>query len=158
MPGDVDHPVRSIPQAVLRVDADGEPPLRVTIVCGNPRHRRQLAALLARTPGVEAEGWAESAAALSVLEEGSAVVVRPAVAPASPRPLLAPRQQEVLVAYASGNELLATVARTLGMNAETFKTHLRRIRAKYQAVGRPAPTRRDLYVRAVEDGPIPPPS
>jgi hypothetical protein len=49
-------------------------------------------------------------------------------------------------------------ARSLGMDQETFKTHLRRIRVKYRAVGRPAPTRRDLYVRAVEDGPLPPPS
>jgi DNA-binding CsgD family transcriptional regulator len=44
------------------------------------------------------------------------------------------------------------------MDLETLKTHLRRIRVKYRAVGRPAPTRRDLYVRAVEDGLLPPPS
>jgi DNA-binding CsgD family transcriptional regulator len=77
--------------------------------------------------------------------------------PADRRPQLAPRQREVLVAYVSGNDLLPTVARRLGMQRETFKTHLRRIRGKYQEVGRPAPTRRDLYVRAVEDGLIPPP-
>jgi hypothetical protein len=44
------------------------------------------------------------------------------------------------------------------MDRETLKTHLRRIRAKYAEVGRPAPTRRDLYVRAVEDGLVPPPA
>jgi hypothetical protein len=44
------------------------------------------------------------------------------------------------------------------MDPETLKTHLRRIRAKYAEVGRPAPTRRDLYVRAVEDGLLAPPS
>jgi hypothetical protein len=45
-----------------------------------------------------------------------------------------------------------------GIDPETLKTHLRRIRAKYREVGRPAPTRRDLYVRAIEDGLLPPPS
>jgi hypothetical protein len=44
------------------------------------------------------------------------------------------------------------------MDRETLKTHLRRIRMKYAEVGRPAPTRRDLYVRAVEDGLVPPPA
>jgi hypothetical protein len=43
------------------------------------------------------------------------------------------------------------------MERETLKTHLRRVRAKYAEVGRPAPTRRDLYIRAVEDGLLPPP-
>jgi DNA-binding CsgD family transcriptional regulator len=75
-----------------------------------------------------------------------------------PRPDLAPRQREVMVAYAAGNELLPTVARRLGVDEETVKTHLRRIRRKYADVGRPAPTRRDLYVRAVEDGLLPPPT
>ena len=74
------------------------------------------------------------------------------------RPQLSRRQREVLVAYATGSDLLPTVARRLGMDPETLKTHLRRIRAKYAQVGRPAPTRRDLYVRAVEDGLVPPPS
>lgn len=73
------------------------------------------------------------------------------------RPQLAARQREVLVAVVAGNDLLTAVARRLGVNEQTIKTHLRRIRSKYSAVGRPAPTRRDLYVRAVEDGLIPPP-
>lgn len=74
------------------------------------------------------------------------------------RPTLARRQREVLIAYVSSSDLLPTVARTLGMDRETLKTHLRRIRAKYAELGRPAPTRRDLYVRAVEDGLLAPPS
>jgi RNA polymerase sigma-70 factor (ECF subfamily) len=72
-------------------------------------------------------------------------------------PALSPRQREVLVAYVGGSDLLPVVARALGMDRETLKTHLRRIRAKYADAGRPAPTRRDLYVRAVEDGLVPPP-
>ena len=34
--------------------------------------------------------------------------------------------------------------------------HVRRIRAKYAAASRPAPTKLDLYHRAVEDGIVPP--
>ena len=74
------------------------------------------------------------------------------------RPQLSPRQREVLVAYVSSGDLLPTVARQLGMDPETAKTHLRRIRFKYAEAGRPAPTRRDLYARALEDGHISPPS
>jgi hypothetical protein len=74
------------------------------------------------------------------------------------RPQFAARQREVLVAYVTGSPLLPTVARELGMGPETLKTHLRRIRAKYVEAGRPAPTRHDLYVRAVEDGLVPPPT
>jgi hypothetical protein len=74
------------------------------------------------------------------------------------RPELAPRQLDVLRAYVSSSDLLPTVARQVGMDPETLKTHLRRIRAKYTAAGRPAPTRRDLFVRAVEDGVLPPPT
>ena len=88
----------------------------------------------------------------------AAALGRPAPPLAAERPLLAPRQREVLVAYVEGNDLLPTVARQLGLGTETLKTHLRRIRAKYAEVGRPAPTRRDLYVRAVEDGLVRPPS
>ena len=77
---------------------------------------------------------------------------------AASRPTLARRQREVLIAYVSSSDLLPTVARSLGMDRETLKTHLRRIRAKYTEVGRPAPTRHDLYVRAVEDGLLAPPS
>ncbi len=78
--------------------------------------------------------------------------------PAVRRPTLSARQHDVLLAYVSSSDLLPTVARRLRMDPETTKTHLRRIRAKYAQAGRPAPTRRDLYVRAVEDGLLPPPS
>jgi DNA-binding CsgD family transcriptional regulator len=88
----------------------------------------------------------------------AALVRGAAPRPVDTRPQLSPRQREVLVAYATGSDLLPTVARRLGMDPETLKTHLRRIRAKYGQVGRAAPTRRDLYVRAVEDGLVPPPS
>ena len=52
----------------------------------------------------------------------------------------------------------SAVARSVGMGAETPKTHLRRIRAEYADAGRPVPTRCGLYVRAIKDGVLPPPS
>src|SRR6476469_929761 len=82
-------------------------------------------------------------------------VPAPAAAPA--RPTFSARQVDVLTAYGQSSALIDVVARGLGMTGESMKTHLRRIRAKYSAVGRAAPTRRDLYVRAIEDGYLPPP-
>jgi DNA-binding CsgD family transcriptional regulator len=89
---------------------------------------------------------------------GALLPPTPQPAPGLARPQLSARQRQVLVACAASSDLLPTVARGLGVDEETVKTHLRRIRAKYAAVGRPAPTRRDLYVRAVEDGLLPPPA
>ena len=114
--------------------------LRVRIVGAHPEHRRRLAQILSAAPGIELAG------------------VEPVPVRGGSRPALSPRQRDVLVAYASGNELLPVVARRLQMHQETLKTHLRRLRAKYRSAGRPAPTRRDLYVRAVEDGLVCPPS
>ncbi|MGR7024917.1 hypothetical protein [Geodermatophilus sp. URMC 62] len=62
------------------------------------------------------------------------------------------------MAYVSTNDVQSAVACMLGMDPETLKTHLRRIRLEYEQVGRPAPTRSDLHVRAVEDGLLPPPT
>lgn len=105
----------------------------------------------------------ERGVAVVVVEDGDPLAAVRAAGVAGPqqgvrRPKLSGRQRDVLAAYASGNDLLPTVARRLGMDPETVKTHLRRIRIKYADAGRPAPTRRDLYVRAVEDGLLPPPS
>jgi DNA-binding CsgD family transcriptional regulator len=138
-------------------DRDRTEPLRVLVVGADPEKRRRLADRLAGVDGIEVVGWLESSEVLEVLgydDELAIVSAEPAVR----RPNLSPRQRDVLVAYAAGNELMPAVARSLGIDQETLKTHLRRIRVKYRAVGRPAPTRRDLYVRAVEDGLLPPPS
>jgi DNA-binding NarL/FixJ family response regulator len=109
-------------------------------------------------PAAPAERLTDRGCAVVPAGDDTVAAVRQAASrsPAG-RPVLAPRQREVLLAYVSGNELLPTLARRLGIDHETLKTHLRRIRAKYAAAGRPAPTRRDLYVRAVEDGLLPPP-
>ncbi|MGY1802953.1 hypothetical protein ACI78T_06705 [Blastococcus sp. SYSU D00922] len=157
-------PSRTLPSdTVPRPREESIAPLAVTLVGGDEEQRRRLAGLLAGVPGVVVTGWSDTATSLAVLEACSALDVLispPAAPPQAPlrRPVLASRQRDVLVAYSAGNELLDVAARGLGMNPETFKTHLRRIRAKYREVGRDAPTRRDLYVRAVQDGYLPPPA
>jgi DNA-binding NarL/FixJ family response regulator len=64
------------------------------------------------------------------------------------------REAEVLALYASG-ETAERVAALLFITKETVYDHIRRIRAKYAAASRPAPTKLDLYHRAVEDGIVP---
>jgi DNA-binding CsgD family transcriptional regulator len=141
----------------------------VTVIGADPERRRRLADVLAGVPGVTVVGWADSvdslvafgaaaASDLGLVVDGPETTELPTAGRQPLRPRLSPRQRHVLIAYTAGNELTPVVARGLGINKETLKTHLRRIRAKYREVGRPAPTRRDLYVRAVEDGLLPPPS
>ena len=69
---------------------------------------------------------------------------------------LSPKEQQVLALYASG-EKSVTVASRAGMSASTVSEHIRRIRSKYAAAGRPAHTKIDLYKRAVEDRLLPRP-
>lgn len=64
---------------------------------------------------------------------------------------LSPREAEVLALYASG-ETAERVAELLYISRETVLDHVRRIRTKYAAADRAAPTKVDLYRRAVEDG------
>jgi|ERR1700687_2782276 DNA-binding NarL/FixJ family response regulator len=67
------------------------------------------------------------------------------------RPRLAAREREILIAWfqTDSKEL---VARNLRISTSTVRTHLERIRAKYAAVGRAAPTKAALVVRAIQDG------
>ena len=143
-----------------------EPHLRhvaVTVVGPDALQLRRLVRLLSATPGIEVVGWGTSDEPRYGTERGTLVSIvtdggeRGDAVPRAPQVKLSPRQVEVLIAYGAGNDLLDVVARRLGMFPETLKTHLRRIRQKYREAGRPAPTRRDLYVRAVEDGLLPPP-
>ena len=71
-------------------------------------------------------------------------------------PDLAPRESEALTLYATGLPL-KSVARRMGLSQETVKEYLVRARGKYAKSGRPAHTKTDLYIRAVEDGYLPPP-
>lgn len=67
------------------------------------------------------------------------------------RPRLSPRETEVLRAwFASSSKEL--VAAKLHITVKTVDTYIGRVRAKYAAAGRPAPTKSDLVTRALDDG------
>lgn len=70
---------------------------------------------------------------------------------------LTERQSEILELYASGRPA-KQVARITGLSQDTINDYLGRIRTKYAAAGRPAPTKTDLFMRAQEDGYLPGPS
>lgn len=67
------------------------------------------------------------------------------------RPRLAPREQEVLIAWFQ-TESKDLVGQKLRISSTTVRTHLQRVRAKYAAAGRPAPTKSALVARAIQDG------
>jgi DNA-binding NarL/FixJ family response regulator len=64
---------------------------------------------------------------------------------------LTAREREVLARYASG-ERAESVARELFISRETVLEHIKKVRLKYAAAARPAPTKIHLYQRALEDG------
>ncbi|MFG6445015.1 response regulator [Microbacterium sp. P06] len=68
---------------------------------------------------------------------------------------LSVREREVLRLYAAGLPL-KVVAERLGVAYSTAKENITRVRVKYVEVGRPAPTKIDLRLRAMEDGIIGP--
>lgn len=63
----------------------------------------------------------------------------------------------MLAMFADGAKAQA-VAYANQISPATVEDYVRRIRAKYVRAGRPAPTKVDLYKRAVEDGFLPSPS
>ena len=67
------------------------------------------------------------------------------------RPGLTEREREVLKAWFQ-TESKDLVGKRLFIAPSTVRTHLQRARAKYAAVGRPAPTKSALLARAIEDG------
>lgn len=67
---------------------------------------------------------------------------------------LSPREREVLGLYAAGAKAPLVASRT-GLSELTVIDYIRRVRSKYERVGRPANTKIDLYIRALEDGILP---
>jgi DNA-binding NarL/FixJ family response regulator len=134
---------------------------RVLVYTEGRQHEDALAALQAGAQGVllkdrpvatvaealravadgETVSSAETAAALQVDEDLTSH--------------LSPQERRVLELYAGGMPA-RSVALRLGVTLETAKSYLKRIRAKYAALDRPAYTRMELYRRAVEDGVLAP--
>ena len=75
---------------------------------------------------------------------------------AADRPALSNQETRALQLYATGLPL-KSVARRMEISEETVKQYLGRVREKYARAGRAAPTKIELYYRAVEDGHLPPP-
>jgi DNA-binding NarL/FixJ family response regulator len=74
---------------------------------------------------------------------------------AADRPDLSPQEARALRLYATGMPM-KSVARRMGISDETVKQYVGRVREKYARAGRAAPTKLELYYRAVEDGHLPP--
>jgi DNA-binding CsgD family transcriptional regulator len=70
------------------------------------------------------------------------------------RPGLSAQETRALQLYATGMPM-KSVARRMRISEETAKQYLGRVRQKYARVNRAAPTKIDLYHRAVEDGHLP---
>ncbi len=71
------------------------------------------------------------------------------------RPVLSQQETRVLQLYSTGMPM-KSVAKRMDISEETAKQYLSRVRDKYGRAGRSAPTKIELYYRAVEDGHIPP--
>jgi DNA-binding NarL/FixJ family response regulator len=74
---------------------------------------------------------------------------------AADRPALSHQEARALQLYATGMPM-KSVARRMTLSEETVKQYLGRVREKYARAGRAAPTKLELYYRAVEDGHLPP--
>ncbi|MGH3260691.1 MAG: LuxR C-terminal-related transcriptional regulator, partial [Trebonia sp.] len=70
-------------------------------------------------------------------------------------PTLSHQERRVLQLYAAGLPV-KSVAKKMAISEETVKQYLGRVRQKYTLAGRAAPTKLELYHRAVEDGHLPP--
>ncbi|MGJ0117930.1 LuxR C-terminal-related transcriptional regulator [Williamsia sp. MIQD14] len=66
-------------------------------------------------------------------------------------PALSDREREVLRAWVLADSKNG-VGKRLYISESTVNTHITRIRAKYAAVGRPAPSKASLLARALQDG------
>ena len=71
-------------------------------------------------------------------------------------PALSQQEKRTLQLYATGMPM-KSVARKMNIGEDTAKQYLGRVREKYANAGRAAPTKLELYYRAVEDGYLPPP-
>lgn len=85
---------------------------------------------------------------LPTLQVKPSAVVR---GPFAARPMLTDREVEVLLSWIRCDSKIE-VAKSMFLSLGTVNTHLTRIRAKYAAIGRPAPTKAALVARALQDG------
>nr|WP_281373266.1 response regulator transcription factor [Kineococcus aurantiacus] len=134
---------------------------RVLVYTEGRQHAEALAAMQAGAQGVllKDRPVATVAEALHAVADGDTVSSAETAAALQVDETLtshlSPQERRVLELYAGGMPA-RSVALRLGVTLETAKSYLKRIRAKYAAVDRPAYTRMELYRRAVEDGVLAP--
>ena len=101
--------------------------------------------------GPSASGRGDSAAAANIAYIGPTMAGAIADDRRAERPVLSPREQEVLMHWFR-TESKQLVATALYITPATVNTHLARVRTKYAAAGRPANTKAALIARALQDG------
>ena len=67
------------------------------------------------------------------------------------RPKLGEREQEAVLNWLRYDTKKAA-AQQMYVTEHTLSTHIERVRRKYEAVGRPAPTKAAMLVRALQNG------
>lgn len=158
----VQHP--AFPSDAVVLDADPVGPVSLTarvracratgaavVLLGRER-RPVLAKELDATLVVVASGTADEFVRLArAVRDAVAGIAPRRFATASPVPRLSAGELHALRLYAAG-ATTADVAEQMGVGYETVKTYLRRVRAKYAKVGRPASRRAELVRRAADDG------
>lgn len=129
-------------------------------IADNPRLLRR--ALAGGADGVcrKAEPVADTVEAIRAVHAGQQVISQEVLAAIEGdatyvAAALGPREREVLSLYAAGLEI-PSIGRTLYITENSVKEYLKRIRAKYTQVDRPAASKLELFRRAVEDGIVPP--
>lgn len=129
----------------------GESPALVTVAA-----RMSVVGIVRKSVRLEVLAEALRAAATGEpfmsAELASAIDTDPALESAR----LSAQEQRVLALFARGVKA-QSVASRLGIAVPTVNDYVRRIRGKYAEMGRPAHTKVDLYIRAVEDGILPAP-
>ncbi|GAA3605619.1 hypothetical protein GCM10010968_22690 [Agrococcus terreus] len=120
----------------------------VVLVDAEPSLADELAEAGAVVLPADTDGYALSASIRDARHPGRRRG-RMGVGPARPR--LSPRERRALAYYVQGRTTVQ-VADEMQVGYETAKTFLRRVRAKYAALDRPAGKRSELIVRAEEDG------
>lgn len=113
-----------------------------------PARSEKSPSTVASLPGMDVAGIDRPA----VIVTGPGQVIDLAIPnPNMPRPALTDRERDVLLCWLTSDSKTA-VSSALGLSDGTVKTHLHRIRGKYEAVGRNASTKAALVARALQDG------
>ncbi|WP_307810670.1 response regulator transcription factor [Tomitella cavernea] len=105
--------------------------------------------------GTEPDGTRARGGGTAAPGRGAATIFRPDAPPAQARvyaqPTLSHREIEVLRCWLLSDSK-TEVSGKLHVAPGTIKSHLHRIRGKYEAVGRNAGTKASLVARALQDG------